>query len=143
MPICKNCGTRLDKFNKDICPVCGQVHPFEGVSSDTVEITTSIEVQEKDYNPRKKKTALILFILLGFFGTPFFYLYEYKKAYIYTAVNVVGIAVLTFLFNFYAEIAWYFALLIGFGILMLVNTGFGLYFFFLPNQKDGRGEFLI
>ena len=24
MPYCRNCGARITKFEKDICPVCGQ-----------------------------------------------------------------------------------------------------------------------
>ena len=32
MPYCKNCGARITKFEKDICPVCGQKKPLEGAS---------------------------------------------------------------------------------------------------------------
>ena len=48
MPKCKNCNNRIDRFNKDRCPICGVTFPFEGMNSDTVEITTNIDVDSVD-----------------------------------------------------------------------------------------------
>ena len=73
MPVCKNCNSRIDKFNKDRCPICGVERPFEGVSSDTVEVTSRIDSGDVkiDYHPRKRKTLLTLFALCGLFFCKF------------------------------------------------------------------------
>ena len=39
MPNCRNCGARITKFDKDICPVCGQKNPLMGV-----DVVKSVEV---------------------------------------------------------------------------------------------------
>ena len=44
MPNCRNCGARLSKFDTDLCPVCGIKNPLEGISSETVEITSQIDL---------------------------------------------------------------------------------------------------
>ena len=76
MPVCKNCKKRIDRFNKDRCPICGVENPFEGVTSDTVEITTNIDVDniDVDYHPRRRKKLLLFFVLIGITGIPFFYM---------------------------------------------------------------------
>ena len=48
MPYCKNCGARITKFDKDLCPVCGAKKPLEGAHSDTIEITTELNVHNKE-----------------------------------------------------------------------------------------------
>lgn len=144
MPVCKNCKSRIDKFSKDRCPICGVENPFDGMNSETIEVTTSVDVEDrKNYHPRKKKTALILFILLGFFGVPFFYLHEYKKGSLYCALNLLAIGVMTFVFGFYVEIPYLYSALIGVAIMLIINTVFGIIFYLKPNMKDGRGEFII
>ena len=143
MPVCKNCKSRIDKFNKDRCPICGVEHPFEGVTSDTIEITTSLDVDDMNYKPRKKKMVLIYSICLGFFGIEFFYLYLKKFAVVALIFNLAmigGVGTVVGLFT---------ALGIGGGIgvmvaaMLLVNTLLGLYFFKKPNLKDGHNEFVI
>ena len=83
MPKCKNCGARLSKLDNDICPVCGEKNPLLGVSSETVEITSQLDIQSdefKDYHPKKRFVAFILSTCLGFTGAPFFYLHFSLKA---------------------------------------------------------------
>ena len=143
MPICKNCGSRIDKFNKDRCPICGVEAPFEGVSSETVEITTSIDVDSRDYHPVKRKTLLILFITCGFFGIPYFYLHRKKLGFIYAALNLSGIGLIGFLLGFYTALGFLFGYLIALAIFIAFNFGVGLYYYLSPNLKDGRGDFLI
>ena len=46
MPNCRNCGARLSKFDTDLCPVCGIKNPLEGTSSETVEITSQIDLSK-------------------------------------------------------------------------------------------------
>ena len=102
MPVCKNCKTRIDKFSKDRCPICGVEHPFEGTTSETIEVTTSVDINDqKNYRPCTKKTVLILFIVLGFFGVPFYYMHHVKKGLIYALINLLAIGAITFLLGFY------------------------------------------
>ena len=144
MPYCKNCGNRLQKFDEDRCPYCGQERPFEGTSSETIEITSEVDEQtDKNFKPRKKKTMLLFFILLGFFGVPFFYLHQNKNGFIYMAINLIAIALISFIFTFYAGLFIVAAIAVAFSVLLLINTGFGIYFYLLPNLKDGRGEFVL
>jgi len=144
MPYCKKCGNRISKFDVDRCPICGEVNPFEGVSSETIEITSEVnEDTDKNFKPRKRQTMLMLFITLGFFGIPFFYLHQKKIAIIFMLINIVGISAISFIFSFYLQILVPFAILIALGIFLLINTASGLYMYFMPNLKDGRGEFVI
>ena len=84
MPACRNCGARLTKFDKDVCPVCGTKNPLEGVTSDTVEMTSFINMeQNKDFRVKKKSTMLFYSFVAGFTGLPFFYLHAIKKGIIY------------------------------------------------------------
>ena len=144
MPVCKNCGNRIEKFNNDRCPICGQIDPFsEKATSETIEVTTSIDVENEDYKPRHKKTMLILFLTLGFFGVPFFYIYQKKSGLIFALINIIGIGLISFLFAFYAHLPIWAAILSGFAMLFAVNAGTGLYLYFLPNLQDGRGDFIV
>ena len=145
MPTCKNCHSRIDKFNKDRCPICGIEHPFEGVTSETVEITTSIDTEhlDLDYHPRKKKTFCLLFVGLGIFGVPFFYIYKRKIGIIYALINLVllgaSIALLTIFSGVHVAI-----IIVSMYILFaLINSGIALYFYRASNIKDGHGEFLV
>ena len=142
MPICRNCGSRIDKFNKDRCPICGAENPFEGVTSETVEITTSIDVDAKDYHPRKRKTLLIFFITLTFSGVPFFYIYKGKIGF----ASIIGSVIYylaAFLIGKFTSLGYLYALLIFVGAALIRNIIIGLMYYFLPNLKDGRGDFLI
>ena len=46
MPSCRNCGARLSKFDSDICPVCGTKKPLEGVSTETIDITSQVDMSD-------------------------------------------------------------------------------------------------
>ena len=144
MPTCKNCHSRIDKFNKDRCPICGVEKPFEGVSSDTVEITTNIDTTnlDVDYHPRKRKTFFLLFIGLAIFGVPFFYIYKKKVGFIYAAINLVflgaALALLLTLTSIHPALVVTLTLL----VVIIVNFGIGLYLYNIPNIKDGHGDFL-
>lgn len=143
MPICKNCGSRIDKFNKDRCPICGIESPFDGVTSETVEVTTSIDVDSKDYHPKKKSTLLLLFILTGYFGVPYFYLNMKKIGIYYTILNLAGIGLIGFILSFYAFNNFLYGYLVAFAIFVVLNVLVGLYYYFLPNFKDGNGDFIL
>ena len=109
MPYCKNCGARITKFEKDICPICGAKHPLDGATSDTVEITTELNVHKKEaglhYQAHYRITAFCLFAFLGWTGAGFFYLKFKKFGFIWLAINVAVIAALgaVFIINLGAD----------------------------------------
>ena len=146
MPYCKKCHARIDKFNKDRCPICGEENPFDGIDSKTVEITTSIQtsgLEELDYHPRTRKNLLIFFICLGFFGVPYFYMYRKLAGIIYASINIVSIIALALIFALVANLHIALAIILPILILLVINSLVGIYYFYKPNLKDGRGEFLI
>ena len=145
MPVCRNCKKRIERFNKDRCPICGVEHPFEGVSSDTVEITTNIDVDSVgvEYNPRKKKKMLLFFCLIGLTGIPFFYLHKKLLGFleiVWSLLIISSVAVLLWLFT---PLINYYCGLCGLGAVYLVNIIIGLILYKTPNLKDGDGEFVI
>lgn len=143
MPVCKNCGSRIDKFNKDRCPICGYVNPFNENGVKTVEITSNIDEKISDYKPKKKKIMLILFIFLGFFGVPFFYIKQNKSGLILLLLNMVAIGLLSFILAFYAKLPVAVAIIISFASMLIINTVAGFVLYRTPNLKDGNGEFVI
>ena len=145
MPKCKNCNNRIDRFNKDRCPICGVEHPFDGVSSDTIEITTNIDVDsvDTDYKPCRKKTLLFYFCLLGIFGAPFFYLRKFKDGVIQLLANAIAIGIMSFFLAVYTPLGNLYGILLAFGVMYALNIIFGLVYISQPNLKDGRGEFVI
>lgn len=145
MPFCKNCHSRISKFDKDICPICGVKEPLDGADSDTLDITTSIQNEtevKKQSSPRKKKTLLLLFCLVGFSGAPFFYLKDEKKAYWSIAINLALIAAITLILTFIIPLFAVFSFLIALAVSYLINIIIGLVYFFLPSVKDKEGVYL-
>ncbi|MBO6280653.1 MAG: TM2 domain-containing protein [Bacilli bacterium] len=144
MPICKKCHSRIDKFNKDRCPICGAENPFDGVSSDTIEITTNINTAnvETEFNPKKKSILLALFISLGIFGIPFFYINKIKTGIIYALANISLLVALIVLLIFLSPLDHWVIILVSLLLFIFVNSLTGLYFYNKDNLKDGRGVFL-
>ena len=144
MPNCRNCGARLTKFDRDICPVCGAKNPLDGVISDTVEVTTEIDLSDENfsnYKPLYKKTLLLLFILIGWTGAPFFYLKNNKWGFAYLALNlvlIVGIGLPLML----ATALTFWGFVISLGIAYLANIIVGLVFFFMNNLRDSGGNYV-
>lgn len=142
MPTCRNCNSRIDKFNKDRCPICGIENPFAGVNSDTVEITTNIDTSSLEYNPRKRRTMFVYFVVGGIFGLPFFYLYKKKAGFIYGLVNILLCALAIILTALLTTLNVGLVILIYLVGFIFLNTMVGLYFVNKANLKDGRGDFL-
>ena len=143
MPVCKNCGGRITKFDKDICPICGQANPFEEGYEETKDVTSVLvgAGEKLDTSHKKKKmTAFLYSALIGFTGMQFFYLGYKKNAYGWIGINLVIILVSQLVFTYGANIKWYFALLITVGIVYAVNILLGLVFLFLKDYKDYNGE---
>ena len=145
MPICRNCKQRIQRFDKDRCPRCGIEHPFEGMSSDTIEVTTNIDTDKygSDYRPCKKKQLLIWFLIAGFLGIPFFYIHKKKLGLICLLCNLALITAITLVFTFAVYLFVVYSLIIALVIAYLMNALIGVIIYYQPNLKDGNGEFII
>lgn len=143
MPICKNCNSRISNFDKDICPVCGYQKPLSGVTSETIEITTKIDLGDKRFEFRqvKKKLVLLFFILLGFTGAGFFYMKHKKFGFIYLAANLIFIGLGGLLISLLPNMMP-FGFLITLGASYVINVVLGLILYFKKGLKDGEGEFI-
>ena len=145
MPKCKNCGSRITRFDKDICPICGEANPLEGVSSETIEITSNLDLSEaelKEFKPTTRLRAFLFFVFLGFTGAPMFYLNYLNQAFIWLFLNMAFIGGFGSLFSFATILGLPWGYLIAFLIVFIINIFCGLFTFFKHNLKDGRGEFL-
>lgn len=145
MPNCKNCGARISKFDKDICPVCGTKNPLEGVSSETVEITSQIDLNNFVEGQKvvcRRKKMLILFLACGFSAAQFFYLKRKKFAVLWLIINLVIMAAVYFLVSMFRSPL---AVCIIVAVLStyILNSIMGAIYYFLPDLKDGEGEFVV
>ena len=144
MPVCRSCGSRISKLDKDICPICGVAKPLKDVESKTVEITSEIDISspEFSFHPRSRFVTFVLFFLLGWTGIGFFYNYYYKKGLIWTLLNLVIFGSIGVLLALPLHFGWLWGLLIPGISLYIINTLIGVVFLFKPDLKDGKGEFL-
>ena len=146
MPYCKNCGSRITKFDKDLCPVCGTKNPLEGSHSDTVEITSELKIHDKEnrgeYVPHFKLNAFIYFTFLGWTGLGFFYLRFKKMGFIWLASNLLVLGGLILLFTLTISPTNWISYVAPVAVIYLINIGVALYFLFKDNVKDGDGEFI-
>ena len=145
MPVCKNCGARISKFDKDICPVCGSKKPLEGVTSETIEITSEIKLgnpEFKAYKETKRSVMLLMFVLFGIFGGGFFYAKFKRMGLFWLAINLIFIGGIGSILAFLTKIP----VLWGYLIPLFITIGFniiaGLFFFLKHDMKDGNGEFI-
>ena len=146
MPYCKNCGARITKFEKDMCPVCGQKKPLEGAHSDTVEFTTELNIHNKekrgDYQIHFRLNAFVLFAFVGFTGAGFFYLKFKKLGLIWLASNLVVLGGLIALFALTISPTSWISYVAPVAIIYLINMGVAIYFLVKNDIKDGNGEFI-
>ena len=146
MPYCKNCGSRITKFEKDICPVCGQKKPLEGASSDTVEITTELDVHSKEgkkmYKAHYRSVTFALFSLIGLTGAGFFYLRFKKLGFIWLGTNLVLLACLILIFGTAISYTSWITYVASVAIIYLVNIGSGVFYLVKKDIRDGNGEFI-
>ena len=146
MPKCRNCGARLSKLDKDICPVCGIKSPLEGVTSETVEITSQLNIDSEEfetYKPCTKANALVWFATLGFTGAGFFYLNFFHFAIVWAFINIgLLIGGVGSLLAFLSPVGIMWGYLIMLIACYVINLAVGTVIYLKPNMKDGRGEFL-
>ena len=146
MPNCKNCGARISKFDDDMSPVCGTKKPLEGINSETIEITSQIDLNnfaEGQKVVRRRKKLLLLFLVIGFVGAPFFYLKKKKAAILWLILNLVLLGGLFALFFFAFKLHIAIAILIPILVVYFLNGVMGAIYHFLPDLKDGDGEFVV
>lgn len=143
MPACRNCGARLTKFDKEVCPVCGTKNPLDGVTSDTVEMTSFIDMaQNKDFRVKKRSTMLFYSFVLGFTGLPFFYLHDIKKGIACIVLNISYFVMSFILFDLVLDIGIAITAILTIIIMYLVNSLIGIELYFKDSLKDGYGEFV-
>ena len=146
MPSCRNCGARLSKFDSDICPVCGTKKPLEGVSSETIEITSQVDLSGFAAGQkvvRRRKNLLLYFLLIGFTGAGFFYLKQKRNAFLWLVANLAVIGGLFAFFYFALSLHLALAIILPIVTVYVFNIGTGLIYYNLPNLKDGEGEFVV
>ena len=145
MPNCRNCGARISKFDKDICPVCGTKNPLEGVSSETVEITSQIDLNNFVEGQKvvcRRKKMLVLFLACGFSAAQFFYLKRKKFAVLWLIINLVIMAAVYFLISMFRTPLAVCIIVVVLSTYVL-NSIMGAIYYFLPDLKDGEGEFVV
>lgn len=143
MPACRNCGARLTKFDKEVCPVCGTKNPLLGVSSDTVEMTSFINMeQNKDFRVKKKTTMLFYSFVAGFTGLPFFYLHDIKKGIICAVMNILYFIMSYILLSIVLEMPGVAASVLNILTMYSINALVGIELYFKDSLKDGFGEFV-
>lgn len=146
MPNCRNCGARLSKFDKDICPVCGIKDPLQGVNSETVEITSQVDLsgfQEGQKVVRRRKKMLVLFLTIGFTGLGYFYLKKKKNALIDILITVLLFASGFLLLHLLAGLNIALSIILPIIAIYIINIIFGLVLYFTPDLRDGEGEFVV
>lgn len=145
MPNCKNCGARISKFDKDICPVCGTKNPLEGVSSETVEITSQIDLNNFVEGQKvvcRRKKMLVLFCACGFTASQFFYLKRKKFAILWLVINLLLIGAFFFILSM-ARMPLPVVIILSILSSYVLNGIVGAIYYFLPDLKDGEGEFVV
>lgn len=145
MPNCRNCGTRLSKFDKDICPVCGFKKPLEGVESNTVEITTeiqSVKGEIPNYKTKSRIVCCVLSIFLGWTGAPFYYIKHYLTGMFYALASLIFASGLFAIFFFFTKLDLTLSIIIPLVVIYAINLIVGVVFLYYHDLKDGNGEFL-
>ena len=144
MPNCKNCGTRIEKFNKDICPICGCPEPLKEVESNTVEITSEISLcnDELKYKARSKLLTFVLFAFIGWTGIGFFYLKKKQSALIYLLTNILIFGILFVIFKFGIQMGLNNSIILPTIVIYILNLIKSFYFLLKKDIKDGNGDFL-
>ena len=146
MPSCRNCGARLSKFDKDICPVCGTPNPLEGVNSETIEITSQVDLSDFKAGQkviRRRKTLLILSLLLGWTGAHYFYIKQKVLGLIWLALNLAIAGGVFALFYFAIQAGLALSIIIPVAGIYLINAIGALMLYTRKDLKDGEGEFVV
>lgn len=146
MPRCKSCHQMLSSLDKDICPFCGTLKPFEGQDDKTNDITEAfdpIKADANEYQTKSRKITAILWMLLGFSGAPMFYIKKPKAgliAILITLIMILGAG--SMLFFLVPGLKNAFGYLIPIFVILITDIIVGLIYLFNRDLKDGTGEVL-
>lgn len=141
MLICKNCGEKLTKFNKEICPYCGCKKPLSNSIQET-DTTKAIQALGDEKIVIKHKSLILFLILtcfLGIFGVEFLYLKKIKEFIISLTLNLF-VYFLLFILFYFLNLNSYIVIFIPFLIVFIINCFFGIFLFFNKSiLKDSNG----
>lgn len=148
MPKCRFCGESITKFDKDICPFCGEKKPLEGVDNATIDITQFIETLPEDqkdikFKQHKKIINILLCMFLGYFSADLFYIGFVKYGFIRLAINVSMniVAAITLYFSI-NELGILWAILYPFFGVVIVYFINAIILLFSKDRKDAHGVLL-
>ncbi|MDI9503771.1 MAG: hypothetical protein GX343_03495 [Erysipelotrichaceae bacterium] len=145
MAKCRNCHSNIDA-NVKVCPVCGEINPIRTKKVRTVDLTLTLDPLEPEhstYKPKKKLTASLLFIAVGFTGAAYFYLNDFKKGLSWLVGHVlILLASVVMAYILGGKSAILLTFLITLGVLYVLNIIVGVLFLTKSDLKDGNGEFL-
>ncbi|MCR5333021.1 MAG: TM2 domain-containing protein [Bacilli bacterium] len=146
MPKCKNCNAELSRLDKDICPFCGTLKPFDGQENyETEDVTKAFDPIKDDLEDIKYKSKVVCAILamtLGVFGAHFFYLGKKKLGLIMIAITAVFVASIGCALFFTGALHNVFAFLIPYFALEAAMIASGVITLLRSDIVDARGEFL-
>ena len=125
---CKNCGARLTKFNKEICPYCGCKNPIEHYEEDSCVTQTidQVYVEDKNFKQHSLNIYYVLSMFLSIFSVDLFYIGKIKSGLIRLGINIAFYLVLFLTIYFSDNALLVLSLLLPFGILYLVYLIFGI-----------------
>ena len=114
--------------------------------SDTVEITTELNVKDKNigkiYKGHFRLDTFLWFLFLGWTGAGFFYLRFKKLGLIWLLCNLAVIGGLIALFGVMIGFDNWLSYVAPFAVVYLISIGVGVYFLVKKDIKDGNGEFI-
>ena len=146
MPQCKNCHREITKFDNDVCPYCGTVHPIDEnyKTKDMTQFVDPVSGNYQLYKSKTKKTAALLAIFLGWTGALFFYLGFKKKGLdaILATVAIIG-GVGSLLFFTVSEMRNFgLGYLLAFLFAWIIYPPMAVRYVKSDTYKDANGEFL-
>ena len=145
MPKCRFCGESITKFDKDICPFCGEKKPLDGVDNSTIDITQFIETLPEDqkevkFKQHSKIVNILLCMFFGYFALDLFYIGFVKFGLIRLSINILmNVVASIFLFFFIKELGLLWSILYPFFAIMIVFFVNGIILFFSKDRKDAHG----
>jgi hypothetical protein len=144
MPQCKNCHREITKFDNDVCPYCGTLHPIDEnyKTKDMTQFVDPVTGNYQLYKSKSKKTTALLAVFLGWVGAHFFYL-GYKKFGIFAILGSVAIiGGVGSLLCFTNTGLGYLGYLVAFIIAWVIYPFYSLKYIKSDTYKDANGEFL-
>jgi hypothetical protein len=144
MPECKNCHREISKFDKDICPFCGQVSPIDEnyKTKDMTSFVDPVTGNYKLYKSKTRKTAGILCLALGWAGAHYFYLGFLKKGGLALLISLLAFASVGLILFFVVKSLGFWSFVIAFALCWAIEAPFCFHYFTSDSVKDSNGEFL-